>query len=200
MTQKEKMIGGKLYLAYDEELIRERLHAQSLCFELNQLPPKELAQRSELFRKLFGSIGEDFYMETPFRCDYGYNITIGKRFYCNYNCVMLDCAPITIGDYVMIGPNVSLFAAGHPVCHDLRYQELEYAFPIAIGDHVWIGGGVIINPGVTIGSRTVIGAGSIVTKDLPDDCVCAGNPCRVIRKITDRDRKYYFKDKAVSND
>lgn len=131
--------------------------------------------------------------EPPFRCDYGYNIEIGENFYSNYNCTILDCAKVTIGNNVLFAPNVSLFTAGHPIDATLRAQEYEYAFPITIGNDVWIGGNTVINPGVTIGSNVVIGSGSVITKDIPSNCIAAGNPCRVIRDITEEDKQYYYK-------
>lgn len=200
MTEKEKMLKGKLYRAYDEELTSERRRAKELTFEYNNLPPGEIHKRNEIIKKLFGKIGENFVIEQPFRCDYGYNIFVGENFYTNYNCVILDCARVTIGDNVLFGPNVSLFTAGHPVHFEPREEGLEYAFPITIGNNVWIGGGAIINPGITIGDNVVIGSGSVVTKDIPNNSIAVGNPCKVIRNITDADKKYYFRNLEIQND
>ncbi|MGF7049545.1 maltose O-acetyltransferase [Paenibacillus sp. DS2015] len=200
MTEKEKMLNGKLYLAFGEELAGERQHAKELVFDYNGLRPSEIEQRNSILKKLLGQTGKDFYIEPPFRCDYGYNICIGENFYANYNCIILDCAKVTIGDNVMFAPNVSLFAAGHPVEHELRNSGKEYAFPITIGNNVWLGGGVIVNPGVTIGDNTVIGSGSVVTKNIPDNVIAAGNPCKVIRSITEEDKVKYFKTLTVDED
>ncbi|WP_294139953.1 sugar O-acetyltransferase [uncultured Sanguibacteroides sp.] len=183
MTEKEKMLTGKMYIASGEELTAERLHAKELLSEFNALPPSEQERRNVILKQLLGKTEAQYYIEPPFRCDYGYNITIGKNFYANYNCTILDCAKIEIGDHVLLGPNVSLFTAGHPLEADERIKGLEYAYPITIGNNVWIGGGTIINPGITIGDNSIIGSGSIVTKDIPANVVAAGNPCRIIRKL-----------------
>ena len=183
MTEKEKMLTGKMYIASGEELTAERLHAKELLSEFNALPPSEQERRNVILKQLLGKTEAQYYIEPPFRCDYGYNITIGKNFYANYNCTILDCAKIEIGDHVLLGPNVSLFTAGHPLEADERIKGLEYAYPITIGNNVWIGGGTIINPGITIGDNSIIGSGSIVTKDIPVNVVAAGNPCRIIRKL-----------------
>ena len=183
MTEKEKMLTGKMYIASGEELTAERLHAKELLSEFNALPPSEQERRNVILKQLLGKTEAQYYIEPPFRCDYGYNITIGKNFYANYNCTILDCAKIEIGDHVLLGPNVSLFTAGHPLKADERIKGLEYAYPITIGNNVWIGGGTIINPGITIGDNSIIGSGSIVTKDIPANVIAAGNPCRIIRKL-----------------
>ncbi|WP_050696643.1 sugar O-acetyltransferase [Anaeromassilibacillus senegalensis] len=193
MTEKEKMLAGKAYVSFGEELLEERQAAKELLFDFNNLRPSELEAREEILRKLFGRVGRDFFIEPPFRCDYGYNITVGDSFYCNYNCVILDCCPVEIGDNVLFGPNVSLFAAGHPLHYAPRIAGLEYGAPIRIGNNVWLGGGVIVNGGVSIGDNTVVASGSVVTKDIPANVLAAGNPCRVLRPITEEDRPYYFK-------
>lgn len=197
MSEKEKMLAGLPYLSADALLIHEREQTKELLFELNALHPKEKLKKDALITSLFQTIGEGFCIETPFRCDYGYNISIGKHFFANYNCTILDCAPITIGDNVLFAPNVSLFSAGHPIHYEPRNAGIEYAFPITIGDNVWIGGGVIITAGVTIGSNVVIGAGSVVTKDIPSHTIAVGNPCKPLRSITDEDKKYYFKQRRL---
>ncbi|WP_330949437.1 sugar O-acetyltransferase [Virgibacillus sp. MG-45] len=194
MTEKEKMIQGKPYQAFGDELFQERQYAKELLYQCNTLPPTEVTQRHDLLKKLLGKVGENLYVEPPFRCDYGYNIAVGNNFYANYNCTILDCAPVTIGNNVMLAPNVSVFTAGHPVHYEPRNAGWEHALPITIGNNVWIGGGAIINPGVSIGDNTVIGSGSVVTKDIPANVVAVGNPCRVIRKITDEERTAYFHD------
>ena len=159
--------------------------------------PSDVEKRNELIRRLFGKIRDQFFIEPPFRCDYGYNISIGDNFYANYNCTILDCASVTIGDNLLFAPNVCLFTAGHPIHFEPRNQGIEYAFPITIGDNVWIGGGVIVNPGITIGSNVVIGSGSVVTKDIPSNVVAAGNPCKVLKAITDDDRDKYFRNMEI---
>ncbi|GCD08717.1 sugar O-acetyltransferase [Clostridium tagluense] len=193
MTEKEKMISGKPYKASGEELSSERQAAKEMIFDYNTLRPSEGNKRNEILKKLLGVVRNDFYIEPPFRCDYGYNISIGENFYSNYNCTILDCAKVTIGDNVMFAPNVSLFTAGHPIHFEPRNAGLEYAFPINIGNNVWLGGGVIVNPGVTIGDNVVIGSGSVVTKDIPPNSIAVGNPCKVIGEVTEEDKKYYFK-------
>jgi len=192
-TEKEKMLLGRPYKAFGEELLSERQHAKELIFDFNTLHPSEIVKRTNIIKKLFGQTAEPFFIEPPFRCDYGYNISIGANFYANYNLTILDCGKVTIGDNVFIAPNVSLFAAGHPIHFELRNQEFEYGIPISIGNNVWIGGNVTINPGVTIGDNSVLGAGSVVTKDVPSNVIAFGNPCKVIRTITDEDKNYYFK-------
>jgi len=194
-NQKEKMLAGEAYQAMGRELFDERQHAKIQLFTYNNLHPNQIKQRNKIIKDLFGKTGSMLFIEPPFRCDYGYNIDIGERFYANYNLTILDCAKVTIGDHVMLGPNVSLFTAGHPIHHEPRNEGWEYAFPISIGNNVWIGGNVVINPGVSIGDNTVIGAGSVVTKDIPANVVAVGNPCKVIKQIDEEEKQYYFKRK-----
>ena len=196
MTEKEKMISGQPYFANGKELFTERQNAKEMVFDFNNSHPKELKFRSEIIKKLFGKTEKGFYIEPPFRCDYGYNISVGKNFYSNYNCTILDCAEVKIGDNVMLAPNVSILTAGHPIHHEMRNTGMEYAFSITIGNSVWIGGNVVINPGVSIGNNTIIGSGSVVTKDIPDNVIAVGNPCKVMRQITEDDKLFYFKDKT----
>ena len=158
------------------------------------MDPTKIKARIQMIKNLFGKTTSRLYIEPPFYCDYGYNIEVGDNFYSNYNLTILDCAKVKIGDNVMIAPNVSIFTAGHPVDPILRVEGWEYAQPIEIGDNVWIGGNTVINPGVKIGANTVIGSGSVVTKDIPENVVAAGNPCKVIREINIRDKVYYFRD------
>jgi acetyltransferase-like isoleucine patch superfamily enzyme len=188
-TKKEKMSEGKLYKAFDKELYEERQSAKELVFQYNSSLPSEIDKRNELIKKLFCRTGEKFIIEPPFHCDYGYNITIGNNFYSNYNLVILDCARTEIGDNVLIGPNVSIYTAGHPLHYELRNQDYEFALPIRIGNNVWIGGNVVINPGISIGDNSVIGSGSVVTKDIPANVVAAGNPCKILREITEKDKQ-----------
>lgn len=198
-SEKEKSLEGKLYKAFGKELFEQRQYAKDLIFRFNSLHPSEIDKRNEIIRKLFSRTGEKFLIEPPFHCDYGYNISIGNNFYSNYNLVILDCAKTEIGDNVLIGPNVGIYPAGHPVHPELRKQEYEFAFPVHIGNNVWIGGNVVINPGVKIGDNSVIGSGSVVTKDIPPGVVAAGNPCRVLREITDRDKLYYFRNMKIDS-
>ena len=191
MTEKEKRDAGMIYDAnYDEELGREMEKGQDQCFSYNQIPPSRKKEREEMMRKFLGGTGESFEIRSPFWCDYGYNITVGEKFFSNYNCVILDAAPVTFGDNVFIAPDCGFYAATHPVDKGRRNQGLEYAYPITVGHDVWFGAGVQVMPGVTIGSNVVIGAGSVVTRDIPDNVVAVGNPCRVIRTIeSDEQRK-----------
>jgi acetyltransferase-like isoleucine patch superfamily enzyme len=194
MNEKEKMLNGKPYKSFGSELLNERQYAKELIFDFNSLRPSEIDERNDIIKKLFGKTVKNFFIEPPFRCDYGYNIEIGENFYSNYNCIILDCAKVTIGDNVLFAPNVSLYTAGHPVHHELRNAEYEYAFPITIGNNVWVGGNTVINAGVSIGDNCVIGSGSVVTKDISANTIAVGNPCRILREITDEDKKYYFKN------
>jgi len=192
-SEKEKMISGKPYKAFDDELVNERRYAKELIFDFNSFRPNEIVNRNGLIKRLLGKIGNSFIIEPPFRCDYGYNIEIGENFYSNYNLIILDCAKVLIGDNVMIGPNVSIYTAGHPVHYEIRNQGYEYTVPVSIGNNVWIGGNAVINPGVSIGDNSVIGSGSVVTKDIPGNVIAAGNPCKVLRGINEEDKLYYYK-------
>lgn len=184
MTEKEKMLTGELYNAnYDENLIKERLKAQNLCKEYNDLKPSEIEKRREMINKIFGKVGKNPIVEQDFWCDYGYNISVGDNFYMNHNCIILDGAKVEFGDNVFIAPNCSFYTAGHPLEIELRNKGLEYAKPIKVGNNVWIGGNVTVLPGVTIGDNVTIGAGSVVTKDVLSNVVAYGNPCKVIRGI-----------------
>ena len=184
MTEKEKMLLGELYDANnDPALIAERKACKVLLHKLNHLSPEMDSERDYLLRELIGETRESFIIESPFHCDYGYNIRLGKNFYMNVGCVILDEAPVTFGDNVFVAPQCGFYTAGHPFDVERRNAGLEYAKAITVGDNVWIGGNVTVLPGVTIGSNCVIGAGSIVTKDIPDNSLAVGSPCSVIRKI-----------------
>ncbi|HLS96957.1 MAG TPA: sugar O-acetyltransferase [Sphingobacterium sp.] len=199
-TSKEKMVAGEIYKASGKELFEERQHAKEQLFLFNNLEPSKIKARKQLLKKLLGGTTSRFYIEPPFRCDYGYNIYLGDNFYANYNLTILDCAPVRIGDNVMMGPNVSLFTAGHPIDAAMRAAGWEFAKPIVIGDNTWIGGQTVVNPGVQIGRNVVIGAGAVVTKDIPDNVVAAGNPCRVLREITERDRQFFYKNERFRDE
>lgn len=182
-TEKEKMLTGELYDSMDTELIEERVKAKEILYDYNCLRPLQTQKRIETLRNLLGSTGDLFIFEQPFQCDYGYNIQVGENFCANMGCIILDEAKVTFGNNVLIGPNVGIYTAGHPENIKNRNAGLEYAYPITIGHNVWIGGNVVITPGVTIGDNTIIGAGSIVTKSIPSDVIAVGNPCRILRKL-----------------
>lgn len=187
MTEKEKMLAGELYLSADKELVDERVKAKKLCADYNSIVYNDYMKRERVLKKLLGAIGENITIEYSFYCDYGYNIKVGDNFYSNHNCVILDCAPVTFGNNVFIGPNCGFYTAGHPLGASARNSGLEYAEPITVGNDVWIGGNVCVMPGVKIGDNVVIGAGSVVTKDIPSGSVAVGNPCRVIKKVPKSD-------------
>lgn len=182
-TNYQKMIDEEIYDANDPELVKMRKDARVIFREYNNLSEDELEKRTELLSKLFRKIDGNIKIEPPFYCDYGTNITVGKNFYMNFDCVILDCAKVEIGDNVMCAPKVQIYTAGHPTDPVSRVQGDEFAKKIKIGNNVWLGGGVIICPGVTIGDNTSIGAGSVVTKDIPNNVVAAGVPCKVIKKL-----------------
>lgn len=190
MTEKEKMLAGLVYDAnYDEEILADRCGAKELCYDFNHLRPSQTEEQQKILKSLLGKTGEHFEITAPFYCDYGYNIELGENFYANHGLVILDGAKVTFGDNVFIAPGCGFYTAGHPIDAPRRNQGLEYAWPITVGDNVWIGGGVQVMPGVSIGSNVVIGSGSVVNKDIPDNVVAAGNPCRMIRPITEADQQ-----------
>ena len=190
MTAREMQKNGLLY-TLDEDLWASHINAKRITRELNATLETENPRRRELVQELFSAAGEGAYVEPPFHIDYGCNTRVGDHFYCSYDCAFLDCGQITIGNRVMLGPKVGLYAVNHPIDPVVRATGLEHAKPITIGDNVWIGGSAVVCPGVTIGSNVVIGAGSVVTKDIPDNCVAAGNPAKVIRPVTEEDRVYW---------
>lgn len=184
MTEKEKCKKGFLYNAnHDEALIKERAFCKDLCQEYNQSEYSNSEKRNGLLKKIIGSLAGSLLVEQPFWCDYGYNIEIGNNFYSNHNLVILDAAPVIFGENVFVGPNCGFYTSGHPENKMQRNEGLEYARSIYVGNDVWIGGNVVVLPGVTIGENSIIGAGSVVTKDIPSNVVAAGNPCRVIRGV-----------------
>lgn len=192
MTEKEKMLRGMLYDSNDAELVRDRAAAKDLCHAFNHLLPSAIKEQEAVLGKLLGKIHGECAVMAPFYCDYGYNIEVGTHFFANHNTVILDCAKVSFGDHVFVAPNCGFYTAGHPIDAARRNAGLEYAYPITVGNYVWIGGGVQVLPGVTIGSNVVIGAGSVVNRDIPDNCVAVGNPCRVVRSITPDDEKTLY--------
>lgn len=183
-TEKEKMLAGELYDPLDAELVRARERARDLCHDLNSTRESDKEARQNILTALFGTGGESVWMQPPFFCDYGANILLGERVFFNFNCVVLDVCVVKIGDFTLFGPSVQIYTATHPMNAELRRKQ-EFAKPIEISSDVWVGGAAIICPGVKIGSKAIIGAGSVVTRDIPDGVFAAGNPCRVIREITE---------------
>ena len=185
MTEKEKMLGGEIYSAVDAKLIAELQATREVLYEYNSLHPSEILQMKEILKELLGHVGDDdFIINQPFRCDYGKQISVGKRFFANFNFTVLDEAYVTIGDDCFIGPNVSIYTACHSTDPVARNSRREWAEPVTIGNNVWIGGSVTILPGVTIGDNVTVGAGSVVVSDIPSDTIAVGNPCKVISHLT----------------
>ena len=197
----EKMKNGALYdcsfEAIPEELNKKLYECKELIYDFNHSRPSEVSYREAILGKLFAEVGENCYIEPPFYANWGCNIHVGKNFYANFQLTMVDDAGIYIGDSVMIAPNVVIATGAHPICPELRERVYQYNLPVHIGNRVWIGAGAVILPGVTIGDGSVIGAGSVVTKDIPPGVVAAGNPCRVMREIGERDYEYYYKDRKI---
>ncbi|QLY40990.1 sugar O-acetyltransferase [Hujiaoplasma nucleasis] len=191
VTEKEKMLKGLLYNPSDPDIRNEFIEAKRKVRLFNNTNEDELELRTSILKSILGSMGKNAYIEPPFRCDYGKNIHVGDYFYANYNCVILDAVPIHIGSYVLLGPNVGIYPINHPIDKDIRKIWVEYGQSIRIEDNVWIGGHVVINGGVTIGQGSIIGSGSVVTRDIPENVIAAGNPCKVIRKITEEDKKFW---------
>ncbi|MCT3398705.1 sugar O-acetyltransferase [Lentilactobacillus hilgardii] len=188
-SEEQRMLSGKLYNVYDKELGKKYERKDQLLHQIN-FPIPDVDPQAKL-TELIGKMGQNCYIEPPFFCDFGDNITLGDDVYCNTNCIFLDPGKISIGSRVLIGPRVNLFAAGHPIDAGVRNKWLGFGKPITIGDNVWIGGGTTVNPGVTIGNNVVIGSGSVVTTDIPNNVVAVGNPCHVLRKITEQDKIYW---------
>ncbi len=194
----EKMQSGELYLCTDEEIMSEQLKCLDRLYDYNMTRPTESRKREELLKEMFAEIGENCYIEPPLHANWGgRHCHFGKGVYANFNLTLVDDSHIYVGDYTMFAPNVVVSTAGHPILPKLREKQYQYNIPIHIGRNCWIGAGALILPGVTIGDNTVIGAGGVVTKDIPSDVVAVGNPCRVVRKISDRDREYYFRDRKI---
>ena len=183
LTEKEKMLRGDLYSAVDQELVAERRTARLLTKRLNDSSDEETELRLQVLQQLIPQQGTNLWIEPPFFCDYGYNIKVGDGVFFNFNCTLLDVMPITIGNGVLMGPSVQIYTAMHPTHWQERASGVEFAKSVTIGDHVWIGGAAVICPGVTIGARSIIGAGSVVTRDVPADVFAAGNPCKVIKAL-----------------
>ena len=199
MSNKDKMHTGELYLPGDEEIMKEQQMCLDKLYDYNMTRPTESEKREKLLKEMFAEIGEDCYIEPPFHANWGgKHVHFGKCVYANFNLTAVDDTHIYVGDYTMIGPNVTLATAGHPILPELRKEAYQFNMPIHIGKNCWLGAGVIVLPGVTIGDNTVIGAGSVVTKDIPSNVVAIGNPCRILREINEHDKKYYFKDRKIN--
>ncbi|MCI5900818.1 MAG: sugar O-acetyltransferase [Firmicutes bacterium] len=195
----EKMHRGEIYDPNNKELMKEQLGYLDRLYDYNHTRPSELPKREALLREMFAEIGEGCYIEPPLHTNFGgHHVHFGKNVYANFNLTLVDDTHIYVGDHTLIGPNVTIATAGHPILPQLREKGYQYNFPVHIGRNCWLGAGVIIVPGITIGDNVVIGAGSVVTKDLPSDVVAVGNPCRVLRKINEHDREYYFKDRKIN--
>ena len=201
MSDKEKLHTGELYFSMGDEIIDEQLTYVEKLYDYNATRPLEQKKRAALLKEMFAEIGEDCYIEPPLHANWGgKHVHFGKGVYANFNVTFVDDTHIYVGDYTMLGPNVVIAAAGHPILPCLREKACQYNMPVHIGKNVWIGAGALIMPGVTIGENTVIGAGSVVTKDIPANVVAVGNPCRVMREIGDHDREFYFKDRRIDWD
>ena len=198
MDIREKMHSGDLYLSMDNDIFSEQLTYLEKLYDFNATRPLEQEKRAQMLKKMFAEIGEDCYIEPPLHANWaGKNVHFGKGVYANFNLTLVDDTHIYVGDYTMLGPNVVLATAGHPILPELRPLAYQFNMPVHIGKNCWLGAGVVVLPGVTIGDNSVIGAGSIVTKDIPANVVAVGNPCKVLREINDHDKKYYFKDRKI---
>ena len=198
MTNYDKLHTGQIYFPGDPEIHREQTACQEKLYDFNQTRPGELEKRTAMLKEMFAEIGEGCYIEPPLHANFGgHFVHFGKWIYANYNLTLVDDTHIYVGDNTMFGPNVTIATAGHPINAELRERGLQYNMPVRIGSNCWLGAGVIVMPGVTIGDNTVIGAGSVVTKDIPSHVVAVGNPCRVLREVGEQDRKYYYKDRKI---
>ena len=199
MSDFEKLHSGELYLPGDEEIMKEQLKCLEKLYDFNNTRPSELDKREKLLKEMFAEIGDGCYIEPPLHANWGgRHVHFGKNVYANFNLTLVDDTHITVGDHTMLGPNVTIASAGHPILPELREKAYQYNASVRIGRNCWIGAGVIIVPGITIGDNTVIGAGSVVTKDIPENVVAVGNPCRILREINEHDKEYYFKDKKIN--
>ncbi len=198
MTEREKIHSGQIYFPTDESIMIEQLAYLDKMDEYNAIPRKFQDKRSAMLKELFAEAGENCYIESPFYANWGgHHVHLGRNVYANYGATFVDDTHVYIGDYTMLGPNVTIATAGHPIDSYLRQRSLQYNLPVRIGKNCWLGAGVIVMPGVTIGDNTVIGAGSIVTRDIPANVVAVGNPCRVLREVGEHDRQYYWRDKKI---
>lgn len=198
MTNKEKLHSGKLYYPSGDDIMIEQLGYLDKLYDFNNTRPTELNKRTELLKEMFAEIGENCYIEPPFHANWGgHHVHFGNNVYANFNLTMVDDTHIYVGDCTMFGPNVTVATAGHPIDPELREKAYQYNMPVKIGRNCWIGAGAVIVPGITIGDNVVIGAGSVVTKDIPSNVVAVGNPCRVLREISEHDKEYYFKDRKI---
>ncbi len=201
MTDFEKLHSGDIYYPSGDEIMTKQLKCLDKLYDFNATRPTELKRRDELLKEMFAEIGEDCYIEPPLHSNWGgHHVHFGKNVYANFNVTFVDDTHIYVGDYTMLGPNVVIATAGHPILPELREKAYQYNMPVHIGKNCWLGAGVIVLPGVNIGDNTVIGAGSVVTKDIPANCVAVGNPCKVLREIGEHDREYYFRDKKIDWD
>ena len=198
MTEYEKMHSGEIYNPSDDAIFEEQLRCLDRLYDFNATRPTEMEKREELLKTMLAEVGENCYIEPPFHSNWGgKNVHLGKNVYFNFNVTLVDDTHIYVGDYTMLGPNVVVATAGHPILPELREKALQFNLPVKIGRNCWLGAGVIVLPGVTIGDNTVIGAGSVVTKDIPANVVAVGNPCKVLREINEHDKEYYYKDKRI---
>lgn len=198
MSMKDKLHTGELYLPMGDEIMSEQLACLDRLYEFNQTRPLEQEKRQRMLSEMFAEIGEGCYVEPPFHANWGgKHVHFGKGVYANFNLTMVDDTHIYVGDYTMFGPNVTVATAGHPILPELRDKGYQYNAPIHIGRNCWFGAGAVILPGITVGDNVVVGAGSVVTKDLPSNVVAVGNPCRVLREIGERDREFYFKNNRI---
>ena len=200
-TMRDRLHTGEIYFPNDEEIMAEQLQWLGQLYEFNMTRPTEQAKRQTMLKEMFAEIGEGCYIEPPFHANMGgHHVHFGKNIYVNFNGTFVDDTHIYVGDCTMFGPNVTIATAGHPILPELREQGFQYNMPVRIGRNCWLGAGVIVMPGVTIGDNVVVGAGSVVTKDLPSDVVAVGNPCRVLREVNEHDRVFYFKNKKIDYD
>ena len=198
MTDYEKLHSGEIYDPNNEDIFKEQIKCLDRLYDFNATRPTELEKRAEMLKEMLAEVGENCYIEPPFHSNWGgKHVHLGKNVYFNFNATLVDDTHIYIGDCTMLGPNVVIATAGHPILPELREKALQYNLPIHIGKNCWLGAGVIVLPGVTIGDNTVIGAGSVVTKDIPANVVAVGNPCKVLREINEHDKEYYYKDRKI---
>lgn len=201
MSEYDKLHSQKVYFPGDPEILKKQTECMELLYEYNMTRPSESEKRTTLLKEMFAEIGEDCYIEPPLHSNFGgHHVHFGKSVYANYNLTLVDDTHIYVGDYTMIGPNVIIATAGHPILPQLREKAYQFNIPVHIGRNCWIGAGAVLLPGVTVGDNTVIGAGSIVTKDIPSGVIAVGNPCKVLRAISEHDHKYFYKDKEINWD